>query len=106
MLLASVHKSTKTNRTHTPVKEEVSTGQHSAVSCGREKLVVFEPGHLGCWPAVWRPAGDCNVFSSLRRQVCGLLDETPVHLWKHNMCVTEIYVSHRAARVKSHIFTT
>lgn len=67
------------------MKEEVSSRQHSYMSCGSEKLVVFEPGDLSCWSAVWRPAGDCNIFSSLHCQVCGLLDETPVHLWKQSM---------------------
>lgn len=70
------------------MEKEVSIGQHSHMICGSERLVVFEPGHLGYWSAVWRPAGDCNIFSSLHRQVCGMLDETPVHLWKHNICIT------------------
>lgn len=71
------------NTTHTPGEEEVSTGQHSWVGCGSEQVVVFEPGHLGGWFAVRRPAGDCRIFSSPHRQVGGLLDEAPVHLWRH-----------------------
>ena len=62
-------------------------------------MVVFEPGHLGGWFAVWRPAGDCSIFSSSHRQVGGLLDEAPVHLWRHAMslkctCVVPVYAFH------------
>lgn len=71
------------HNTLTPVEKEVSTGQHSHMTSGSERLIVFEPGHLGYWPAVRRPAGERNIFSSPHRQVCGMLDETPFHLWKN-----------------------
>lgn len=72
---------------HTPLEEDVSTRQHSHMICGNVKLVVFEPRHLSCWSAVWRPADDCNIFSLLYCHVCRMLDEAPVHLWNHNTCL-------------------
>ena len=68
------------------MKEEVSTGQHSIRSCGGEELVVSEPGHLSCRPAVWRSAGHGDVLPSLHRLVHRLLLKAPGHLWKHSMC--------------------
>lgn len=73
-----LHKETHTNK---PVEEKVPNWQQGYVSCGCEDLVVFEPGNLSCWSAVWRSAGDCNVLASLHCQVFGLLLKTPVHLW-------------------------
>lgn len=76
------------------MEEEVSTGQQRLVRSGGEKLVVFEPGHLSCRSAVRRPAGDCDVFSSLHRLVDGLLDEAPVHFWKDNSYFSQAGKSH------------
>lgn len=76
------------HHTYTPAEEEISTGQQSHMSFKGKKLVVFEPGYLSCWSAVWRPAGDCNIFSFHHCHVCWLLDETPVHFCKHNTSIT------------------
>lgn len=46
-------------------------------------MVVFKPGHQCGWSALWRPAGDRDIFSHLHCQVCRMLGETPVHLWKN-----------------------
>lgn len=69
------------SRTHTPLEKEISTGKYSYMLSWNEKLVVFEPGHLSCWSAVWWPAGNCNISSLLHCHVCRMLDEVPVHVW-------------------------
>lgn len=80
-----IHESPRSKHTHanTPVKEEVAILQQSHMICGSKWMVVFKPGHQCSWSAVWRSAGDRDIFSPPHCQVCRMLGETPVHLWKN-----------------------